>query len=723
MIRSISLRNFKRHESLDLDLGPGLTAIKGANAAGKSTFLKAILYSLFGVNGSGSAKAHIWNWNAPANADKYVELVCTLPGHGKVTVKRSDRVARVTNGNGDILANGHDSVTAFIEETLGLDAKSLLMLMYSPQGECQALLSMGPTAIQRKVEDIGKTSVIDKVLALIGADVTRMEGELVGIGEIEDAAQLTKDVGVWQSNVKNSEVAVAQYEGQHTKSQGELKQAEAELTAADRTITNHASASRILRQLQDQHAGVGRDTAAWRDKLALLPENAEADAELAGAAMQVHSQREREISTEIAESQATLKQVQAKEAWLAANRPKLTEALKVEDTIRALEGDLTEADEKLVPLRDQVVTLRSQLQQYEKLLSGSVCPTCKREFEPGSHAEAERAVATVKDSLTVAETAFNSASNTRTQIAGKLSALKKQRQPGLASQIEAVEQELQSMPSALALSEGLGTLSAELAGHTQLKEGVTQQWKILSGQAKDLATARAQIANLVANQEQLEAAASKAQAEVNAYLPLPDITPRQARVQELSRKVQVVAANLRSAEQSLSDNKTQLALTQQRLVKAEADAKRRRDLEAALAPVKELQAFLRKNRARLCEELWDGLLQYADYLISSTTQGRFTGFRRTQNGEFMITEYGKEFPVDELSGGFKSVAGLALRCAMTKIFYGDGLPLLLDEVSGDLNEENSALVLGMLQGLRSQVIFASHRVSDSSLANEIVEVG
>lgn len=50
MLESLRIRNFKRHESLDVVFPSGMTICTGKNYQGKSSILQAILFAFFGVS-------------------------------------------------------------------------------------------------------------------------------------------------------------------------------------------------------------------------------------------------------------------------------------------------------------------------------------------------------------------------------------------------------------------------------------------------------------------------------------------------------------------------------------------------------------------------------------------------------------------------------------------------------------------------------------------------
>jgi DNA repair exonuclease SbcCD ATPase subunit len=178
MLSNLQLKNFKRHEALDLVFEEELNTLTGENASGKSSVLKAILYSLFGVAAAG-VKDHIWKWGAEGK--RSVALAITLPEYGRVAVTRTVTGATILTEDGRVLASGQTAVTKFIEDALGMAVKDLRTLCYSPQGETQGLLSMGPAVLQQKVESLSRADVVDNVLTKIGSDIAKYDGKLEGL--------------------------------------------------------------------------------------------------------------------------------------------------------------------------------------------------------------------------------------------------------------------------------------------------------------------------------------------------------------------------------------------------------------------------------------------------------------------------------------------------------------------------------------------------------------
>ncbi len=86
-VTDLSLTNFRSYRQLDLELGPGLTAIVGGNAAGKSNLLEALYLLAIGKSHRAPAERDLVAWEA-ARSGGYAIVAATLAGRdGPVVVR------------------------------------------------------------------------------------------------------------------------------------------------------------------------------------------------------------------------------------------------------------------------------------------------------------------------------------------------------------------------------------------------------------------------------------------------------------------------------------------------------------------------------------------------------------------------------------------------------------------------------------------------------------
>jgi DNA repair protein SbcC/Rad50 len=131
-VLSVSLRNFGSYKDLTFDFqGQGLTLIQGATGAGKSTFMDAIPWILFGVTSKGGKVDEVCNWESEG------------PTEGTIRVNSADSdiisITRTRNPNDlffaleDTISNrGKDlnDTQKLINEALGTSADLYLAASY-----------------------------------------------------------------------------------------------------------------------------------------------------------------------------------------------------------------------------------------------------------------------------------------------------------------------------------------------------------------------------------------------------------------------------------------------------------------------------------------------------------------------------------------------------------------------------------------------------------------
>jgi DNA repair exonuclease SbcCD ATPase subunit len=706
MITSLSLRNFKQHERLDLPLESGLTTIQGPNAAGKTSILKAVLYALYGASAAG-AKDHLWRWDKEGEGK--VSLTVVLPKYGEVSITRSDKTAKVVASDSQLLASGHSAVTAFVEEALGKDHKTLRTLMYSPQGEAQALLALGAAALQKKVEDIAQVDVIDRVLALVSNDLSKIEGELVHLATQGRVEALKETIASASKHLRQVEIGAEEAD----RIAALLEEKKATVEKALLEAKEKEAKKRSLMRDRDRYAEEAQQCEkilkTREAALAVLPEVTE-------EAIQVVEEAAKALAADIKDARAQADARRAMEADLRALKEREETCRRVADKSNMAEAKLSvlmplleKAKEDEEACRHALVEAQTLEKQAETTARSSFCPTCQREYE-GSHKE--HAMAAFKE----AEQRVKVALEAHTAAKSALSKLQRYAQEWGGQVRPEAQESLQEIASVL---QGLQEAFASLEEPKDLKE-MESRLSALSKEIHHLQSAKLDRDYQVRAKQETEQAIHKVNAllaeverEIEALGAVPcSDTLRVAfdDVQEDLRKSRAVAGDLKAQVIRLSAS---LESNKEALRAAEEGVARRQELGGQFDQITALQKYLRNNRNRLSQDLWSSLLDYASWLLESVSSGRLKNLKRSSSGDFTVQEAEREVPVTELSGAQRSMTGLALRLAMTQTFYGQGLPILLDEVTADMTDDNAAAVAGMLQGLGMQVITVSHRTGDA----------
>ena len=718
MLETIGLQNFKKHGSLNVEIPDGLTSITGANAAGKTSLLKGILFALFGAAAAG-AKDHLWKWDA--EGAKSVGLAMTLPEYGRVTVTRTPTSAKVIAADdGRILASGNTAVTKLIEEALGMAAKDLRTLCYSPQGETQGLLTMGPTAMQQKVEGLAQMETVDKVLGLLSGDINKLSGKLEA---------LPADIDIPKLQLKVEEA------------QNFLEYNQSELQAVQ---TNEVSVQAELKKATDAYRE-GRELSEKRERLTYIIQSVGSDLINTDEALSVLKTRSKEKASlgnieELTNLTHSITELTAQGTEL---NNRITEERRVQNEVISLTTQINQHSEEvkthdaavlqLNELRPQLATYTQQFEvaadnfntadarrkELSSMVHNATCPTCGQMLK---NVNVEELKAQLAEAEVLVEERKTILDTLRVQLKDCEQAVRRQEallNPGVAALLEDKNSRLAELNKREPLD--LATATATLGNIQVDRQGKRDQHAELS---KAIALAE-EIAKQIQTQEDRLQALNEKQLKIQSELdstPVVDLVALSAVVDEATTKSNNLSTFKYNLLGNITRGDTELKAFTTELEQAKRQAEEYRKAQDDKAEAEGLQTYLRKNRSRMASDIWDGLLNFSSALISNTTGGVLSDLSRSNGGDFTLLENGRTIPVTEASGAQRSIVGLALRAAMTKVFYGDNLFLLIDEATADASDETAAAIAGMLASLNMQVVTVSHRAGDVVNAGTILEI-
>ena len=720
-LHTLTLRNFKKHEALTAHFGPGLTAITGDNAAGKSTILKGILFALFGPRPVGVAE-NIPTWDAEGPTE--VTLDYTLPIHGQVRITRTLKNCKIITPDGALLANGTSPCNKLIEEAYGMDPAHLQLLLLSRQGESQGLLAMGATALQKIVERLSKVEVLDKVLKAIGDDLGFIAGTLSGMKDLGDLKELEEAVSilVFRCDQEAMEMQL---------SQKQLDYAQEQHGAAIKAYSDglelenqHKRIGTSLQTLQQQIQGWRADLETATRALAEFPPGL-------SEAKQALDQQERaclellaELNQRITSADQAQKRLSRAEWELTQAQEEAESSAKVEAELNTRSQLLAEATEERTTRRLELAQAEKQLKEAEEAIKTGACFHCQRPFSGVDMDAFARREEAARAGFELATRLYNDARRVHTQLETEEQALKKLFFPGAAQKVESAAAACEQARQDLAEALGKDTLASLQSS----KEGMRSRLEELSSESVRISKFLRERESGMATITAAEAALAKLGKQSGELLRESDSLPPAPDVAALKEQVDYfqVLVNQRGTDAALSKQRAKqfaidLGKARQALQYAKEAIERKEQLEKDEDVRKRLQAWLRKSRSDLLSEMWDGLLHYASHLINLTTDGKLSQVYK-EGDDLWVVEEGRPVPVSEVSGFQRSLLGLALRIGLSRVFFGQEHVLLLDEPTADARDENAARVAGMLQGLGSQVVFVTHREGDAANAGTVITI-
>lgn len=695
MIKSIHLKNFRQHTDLHLEFGAGVTVMRGANEAGKSSVFEAIAYALFGARAARNNDLTTWG---QAEGSHQVTLTFQVAGIN-YTIRRTPRAAELTYEGGRV--TGQTDTIRFCEELLNLKPGTGTKLMMVPQNEMRGTLSDGgakTTAMIEQLADLGQVeAIIEKLQAHWHTGKTdwlesALQQAQVRFDKLEsEHLQTPHPDEVVRQKTQDLERQIPALQQELESSRQKLHDAEQALSSARRQADDYARKAAELRSTEDELRRARRE----HDNLPEPPlESSLRDAQVL-LNMQELSRKEFE-------------DFQSLEGWHPKRVPCSYEAAQT-----TLEG----LNQQATHLQEQVATLKVQISEREAHINNDLaCPTCKRRWDNADEREAHneqlrRELEDLRPKFGAARQQYEEvrreAERYRTALSEPLPKLSEdslwQQAEDVAyppvyvwtggrirettiKEVEDARRKLQKVEQEISRAEAVRARREELfAMFEPLNEQIASLTSQLGCGAPD--TARPQ---------RLYDECRLALLEVERRL-----AETRSRLENLDADCQPLYEQYRARVDALKETK------------AEIDGYTRRIVEAHKANA--LLKILRSVKPQLANQVWQTVCQTASHYFSMM-RGTHSVVSREVSG-FVVD--GKD--TASLSGSTLDILGLAIRIALTKTFMPGCNFLLLDEPFAAADAERTAQALGFITSAGfAQTLVITHEDATEAVADTLL---
>lgn len=674
MLKSLKLRNFRKHTDREFNFTPGLNILRGVNEEGKSTIFESIGYAMLGSTALRESLDDVVTYDKPVGSLK-VELVIEFDGVDYKVV-RGKSGAEVTYG--DQRVTGQTETRKFFENLLGCTADTFSQLALAGQGNVRGVLSKGPTATNGLVETLAQLGVVEDIIdkvqnQLPSGNTTAVSRQIEAIepGEKPEAVAL-QDTSDIQAKLADH-VLLFDLANDRLPSANKLSIAEATL----KTAGNLA-----------------------RDRSKQLERNAKLEAEEKPAPC-AYTQ----------ESIDAARQTIADEAM--ENLRRKAYATKFSTSEQVWEGDAVSFERRVAEvdlmLKEQTtVFLEAKLESESKakqIITGTTCKVCKQELPDAEHIKA-----------------CNAELQSRIyDLAIVMSEAQKA--------IREIEAERASLLAIQRVQQHNLTLIGSHWGIDSGKQvpGV-MTWKgeppVPAGPMPDVAAMDKALATYRTAQAKYE----QVQAQLAEPLPeVPNVDEETALIAEAEatrKELATLTAEKAALESELRNIKhaNELATLQYDNAVAQHTKlmEQKKTLQETLAEMtkhNELIKKLRGARPAIATKLWGTVLGAVSHYTTSI-RGEASMITKDSEG-FKIN--GRN--VEGLSGSGQDALGLAIRISLAKVFL-PGLPfILLDEAFAACDDGREVNGLGTLAAANfQQCILVTHSDLGDSLADNLIQL-
>jgi exonuclease SbcC len=768
-LRSISLENYRRFRSAEMEFPDGIVGIIGNNGAGKSTLMEAIAWALFGTDASRTSKDQIKSIFARRSDPCRVILDFEMNGDNYQVVRELKGASNTMDAsvfvNKKPAARGNNPVNDLIETTLDMDYQAFMTSFYAKQRELNALSDYQPYKRKELLARMLGIENVDSGLKSLRADKRELELKLeFNRTHLKDRNELdlqkkekSKSHAVLEAKIsitreelestavdfkKTEELWIglkAKYEESiRLNQQKQIKQAERRSLEEQLKMQEKERANLELFEVElKKIETLLTPYEEIKNRLSVLDEQKIKDEH-----RKITQDQIKEIEVSISSDRKRLeflnKELESKvgvEKDLLALKEKLELVEKELEEERSL---YTSLEASLKSLKDEKERLQTQMEQIEKLGPDSVCDRCLRPM--GTDYEKIRQHLTVE--LNQIEEKIQALTQKKEKVMEKGRELKNRKTEWETSRdqfqksIESLsrwEGEKENLESSLkekrknlsSLQEVLkaaGEVEYDPAMHQRLKkefeklENLKKKSNELSSQVKRLPLLKQRLDELQMKDQYLKLEGEKiGRAISNLGFSEEKYKTIEKELEEKREKVHMV-------ELAVKDVGYQREMLKKELDQIELEIKNAGELSQRIKGWEEEQRYLEKLdllfsdfKVSLIGRIRPALERYTNELFLELCENRYENLELDEDYEIKIYDQGEKFPLSRFSGGENDLANMCLRIAISLLIsessQADFSFIILDEIFGSqdtLRKENILSALAQLKNRFRQIFLITH---------------
>lgn len=182
ILKSITLKNFRKFKDRTIQFPEGVTGVVGLNGVGKSTLFEALAWALYGPVATRTGIDQIKREGTTSSDACRVELEFIFDDEPYRVVRemigKNLSASGVATVNGKVAANGAETLSKFIQKKLGMDWKSFYTSIFAKQKELNTLSSINPSERRQLVLRMLGIDSVDVIISKIRLDTREKKNEI-----------------------------------------------------------------------------------------------------------------------------------------------------------------------------------------------------------------------------------------------------------------------------------------------------------------------------------------------------------------------------------------------------------------------------------------------------------------------------------------------------------------------------------------------------------------
>lgn len=760
-LRSVSLSNIRHHENFLFEpASEGVTAIRGATGAGKSSIVDSVAWVLFGVKPRGVSKnSAIMRDQAKWGEDKFFASVVLNVDDTVMKVERRI-VSKSGSAECDVweapeTEDGSDpvfsddthkagsSVTSaeiYIRQRLKMDSKGFLAAVLVQQKQVDSLVTASPSERAQVIEKLTGISSATAALKKAREESTSIKKSLASTSVDEDeATRLHKEIEELSSKIDSNEEKLIALRVSEQEAQSDKDSVSCEYNSANESYEQQESirqkASNAKAQLESLRSDLD-ETVARKNALKAEMKN------LSGGVVSSLDDAQEDLSSARSALSVLQRDLKEIDSRLSGSRENLSEFERilsissVKDLDAAIQGrqkTLDKIDEAKSVVSESTASIRMHESEERKLskavdaLTGGegTCPTCLQKVD---------SISVVLDKLNKEiEECQNSVGELKKKVTGaKRSVPRLQETVGkYDSLIEAIENREKTAESIKSdEDERVKVLAQIKVAETEVKSAT----KILV-KAKEQDETRRKYESLLDRASEISDRIEQQNAEIDRLsnqskntdvVSLKKVQSLRIKVDkavEAAHKAGLAVVEVESEQDVL---RTRLESSQKTVERLDKEIEKYRNMLRQAEESVSTTGLIERFREARIEDSVPVIEEYASDLISRFTSGKFVRLEidKKFNASVVLAD-GRKRPVGMLSGGEMSAAAIALRIAISMLLNGGTSRnlIILDEVLVSQDYSRAEAIIETIKEVcKGQVVVIAHNDSIDAHSDKVVEI-
>lgn len=747
-IKSVELTNFKAHKHLLIEPSvTGLTALLGANGAGKSSVVDGIAWCMFGSKPNSSFKNSSWRtYGSDFVADTTsVTLVLNVTDGSTITITRSikgkNSVVECECMVDDVLQAGPavSHAQKWIIHTLGMGEKEFLNTIFVQQKQVGALVNCSRSERRNILEQLtGITTVTDaltmakdseKTLTTMAKTINvdpdkistledniknsnlMLEKALKGLETLNNSLQDVNNKGLKASSEYSELVANYKILSDYNL---QLKECSTRRTILEDNINNLIARKNSLSEsLPSKHLSSEEINKIHGE----LDANSSKLDELNKRIAEYYSQQEANTTNSkiVENNKNTISTLKSKLEALNVTSVK-NEYDSLRKNISVLEGKNGEFATILDGLK-QILNGKDGKKEFK-------CPTCGQTISDINHAikEYEENISTNNSLLEE----YSSKLNKCEQTISRINEYEQTISLKMAENVRLVKNITNNNAIDKSIAETGGTIKAVKANITAYQNTINEyeSFKVMYEQYNQVL---AEIQNTIKSNDNNEKQITDITNKINSMPTISDKTVESKRKTLENLREQREQLKVRIAEtngdikllQNSIDNDTNS------LTELKNQAEQKKDFLKKVEIASESSTILTRFRQHMIMTSIPNITQYASELAQTISGGKISSIELTDQFDIQVTvDDSNTLDIGQLSGGENDLVAICLRLAIS-VTLAAGKPtlLILDEILTAMDAQRAEKVLEALQKMVSgQTIIIAHNSVVKGFADHVIEL-